>query len=84
MKEKQLKEWQCQCKEAYVCPDITTTEMQMQGQLLQMSAKGGSKTLPNGGTVNNNAGSSGGDAGFAESDDSPINNSKAGNLCEWD
>ena len=47
------------------------------------SAKGGHKTLPNGGTVYNNSGSSGGDAGTAE-EDNVISNSKGYTLYEWD
>ena len=75
MKEEQLKEWQCLSKMAYVRPDIAMTEMAMQGQLLQASA--------NGGTVYNNSGSSGGDAGTAE-EDNVISNSKGYTLYEWD
>ena len=83
MKEEQLKEWQCLSKMAYVRPDIAMTEMAMQGQLLQASAKGKHNTLPNGGTVYNNSGSSGGDAGTAE-EDNVISNSKGYTLYEWD
>ena len=50
---------------------------------LPTSAKGGHQTLPNGGTVYNNTGSSGGSPGTAE-DDEAINNSKAVELYEWD
>ena len=83
MKEEQLKEWQCLSKMAYVRPDIAMTEMAMQGQLLQASAKGKHNTLPNGGTVYNNSGSSGGDAGTAK-EDNVISNSEAYTMDEWD
>ena len=57
---KQEKEWHFGCKLPYVYPNISVTKMAMQGQLLLTSAKGGHQTLPNGGTVYNNTGSSGG------------------------
>ena len=80
---KQEKEWHFRCKLPYVYPNISVTKMAMQGQLLLTSAKGGHQTVPNGGTVYNNTGSSGGSPGTAE-DDEAINNSKAVELYEWD
>ena len=68
---------------AYVCPDIAMSELAMRGPLLQASAHGGRRTLPNGGTVCNSSGSSGGDAGTAE-EDNVISNSKGYTLYEWD
>ena len=83
-KESPQEKGKYQHKLVYISPHIFTEELAIQRNLLQTSAKGGNKPLPNGGNVNNNTGSSGGDAGSAEDDGSPINNSKAGGFYEWD